>query len=91
VSKLRRPFLSGFFIAVLLLRRREVLTEPDFAMLARAFNRVRALHPFYLTAWVFLSDHCHNIPLRGLRDLWEVDGFIFGGCYSHGALQNRVE
>jgi hypothetical protein len=44
VSKLRRPFLSDrhFFIAVRLLRRREGLTEPDFALLARAFNRARA-------------------------------------------------
>ncbi len=58
VSKLRRPFLSDryFFIVVRLLRRREKFTEPDFALLARAFNRARALHPFYLTAWVFLPD-----------------------------------
>jgi hypothetical protein len=39
-SKLRRPFLSDFLIAVRLLRRREKFTEPDFALLARAFNRV---------------------------------------------------
>jgi REP element-mobilizing transposase RayT len=58
---LRRPFLSDFFIAVRLLRRREKFTEPDFALLARAFNRARALHPFHLTAWVFLSDHWHCI------------------------------
>jgi len=59
VSNLRRPFLSDryFFIAVRLLRRREKFTEPDFTLLARAFNRARALHPFYLTAWVFLPDH----------------------------------
>ena len=44
-----------------LLRRREKFTEPDFARLARAFNRARALHPFYLTAWVFLLDHGHGI------------------------------
>ena len=49
VSKLRRPFLSDFFIAVRLLRRRGKFTEPDFALLARAFNRARALHPFYLS------------------------------------------
>ena len=63
VSKLRRPFLSHryFFIVVRLLRRREKFTEPDFALLARAFNRARALHPFYLTAWVFLPDHWHRI------------------------------
>jgi len=40
VSKLRRPFLSDryFFIVLRLLRRREKLTEPDFAPLARAFK-----------------------------------------------------
>jgi hypothetical protein len=45
VSKLRRPFLSDryFFIAVRLLRRREKLTEPDFALLARAFNRLQRI------------------------------------------------
>jgi hypothetical protein len=36
-------------------------TEPDFALLSRAFNRARALHPFYLTAWVFLPHHWHGI------------------------------
>jgi REP element-mobilizing transposase RayT len=63
VSKLRRPFLSGryFFIAVHPLRRREKLTEPNFALLARAFNRAGALHPFYLTASVFPHDHWHCI------------------------------
>jgi hypothetical protein len=69
VSKLRRPFLSDFFIAVRFLKRREKLTEPDFALLARAFNRARALHPFYLTAWVFLPDpsadgHCICAPVH---------------------------
>jgi hypothetical protein len=51
VSKLGRPFLSDryFFIGVRLLRRREEFTEPDFALLARAFNRARALHRFYLS------------------------------------------
>ncbi|SPE28836.1 hypothetical protein SBA2_410036 [Acidobacteriia bacterium SbA2] len=63
MSKLRRPFLSDryFFIAACLLKRRERLTEPGFALLARAFNRAPALHPFYLTAWVFLPDHWHSI------------------------------
>ena len=63
VSKLRRPFLFDryFFIVVRLLKRREKFTEPDFALLPRAFNRARALHPFYLTAWVFLPDHWHAI------------------------------
>jgi len=63
VSKLRRPFLSDryFFIVVLLLRRREIFTESDFVLSARAFNRARALHPFRLTACAFLPDHWHCI------------------------------
>jgi putative transposase len=67
VSKLRRPFLSDryFFIVVRLLRRREKFTKPDFALLARAFNRARALHPFHLTAWVFLPDHWYCICAPG--------------------------
>jgi len=63
VSKLRRPFLSNryFFISVRLLPERTRLTDADFTLLARAFNRTRVLHPFYLTAWVFLPDHGHSI------------------------------
>jgi REP element-mobilizing transposase RayT len=63
VSKLRRPFLSDRYslIVVRLLRRREKSTKPDFALLARAFNRARALRPFHLTAWIFLPDHWHCV------------------------------
>jgi putative transposase len=35
--------------------------EPDFTLLVRAFNRTRALHRCYLTAWVFLPGHWHCI------------------------------
>jgi hypothetical protein len=47
VSKLRRPFLSDRYllIAVRLLRRREKLTEPDFALLARAGSLLPSDHP----------------------------------------------
>jgi len=53
---------------VRLLSRPEKFTEPDFALLARAFNRARARHPFHLTAWVFLPDpsadgHCICAPV----------------------------
>jgi len=37
-------------------KRREKLTEPDFTLLARAFDWARALDPFYLKAWGFLPD-----------------------------------
>ena len=40
-------FFSDFFIAVRLLRRREQFTEPDFALLARPFNRAPVLQPFW--------------------------------------------
>ena len=63
VSRLRRPFLSDryFLITVRLLRRRIKIGDDDFALLARAFNRARALHTFFLTAWVFLPDHWHVV------------------------------
>ncbi len=44
-----------------LLKERAQLVEADFHLLALAFNRTRARHPFYLTAWVFLPDHSHSI------------------------------
>jgi hypothetical protein len=67
VSDLQRPFLSDFFTVARLLRRREKFAERDFALLARAFSRACALHPFYPTAWVFLPDpsadgHCIDAP-----------------------------
>jgi putative transposase len=76
VSKLRRPFLSNryFFISVPLLPRRTKLTEPDFTLLARAFNRTRVLHPFYLTACVSLPDHWHCIA--GPRSPETISGVI---------------
>ncbi|HEV2349976.1 MAG TPA: hypothetical protein VG028_09055 [Terriglobia bacterium] len=51
-----RPFLPGryFLITVRRLSRRRKLIEPDLILLARAFNRARARHNFYLTACVFL-------------------------------------
>jgi REP element-mobilizing transposase RayT len=63
VSRLRRPFLSDrfFFVTVRLLKRRSELRDSDFHFLALAFRRARVLHPFFLTAWVFLPDHWHAI------------------------------
>jgi len=52
VSKLRRPFLADrfFFITMRLLRRRTKLSEPDYVVLARSFNRAGAVHKLHLTA-----------------------------------------
>ena len=63
MSRLRRPFLSGryFFVTVRLLNSRRPLRDADFRCLALAFNRARGMHPFSLTAWVFLADHWHAI------------------------------
>ena len=63
MSRLRRPFLSDryFFVTVRRLKERTALLESDFRLLALAFNRSRRLHPFFLTAWVFLPDHWHAV------------------------------
>jgi len=63
VSRLRRPFLSDrfFFVTVRLLKGRSELSEADFRCLRLAFNRARHMHPYFLTAWVFLPDHWHAI------------------------------
>ena len=63
VSRLRRPFLSDrfFFVTVRLLKERSELSDADFDCLALAFNRARHMHPYLLTAWVFLPDHWHAI------------------------------
>ncbi len=63
VSRLRRPFLADryFFITVRLLQDRAKLADADFRLLALAFHRARVVHPFFLTAWVFLPDHWHVI------------------------------
>ncbi len=39
-----------------LLKERAKLVDADFHLLALAFNRTRVMHPFYLTAWLFLPD-----------------------------------
>lgn len=63
MSRLRRLVLSDrfFFITCRVLRSREVLTEPEFACLARVIRERRLKHGFLLTAWVFLPDHWHAI------------------------------
>jgi len=63
VSRLRRPFLSDrfFFVTVRRLKERAPLVDADFHLLALAFCRARVMHPFFLTAWVFLPDHWHAI------------------------------
>jgi hypothetical protein len=62
VSELRRLFLSDryFSIAVRPPRRLEKFTEPDFGPLARVFKRALAVHPFCLTACVFLGPNRHD-------------------------------
>jgi len=53
-----RPFLSDrfFFVTVRLRKRRPQLDDADLERLALAIRRARAIHPFFLTAWVFLPD-----------------------------------
>ncbi len=44
-----------------LLRRRRELNDADFQHLVLAIRSARAVHPFFMTAWVFLPDHWHAI------------------------------
>ena len=63
VLRFRRPFLSDrfFFVTVRLLESRSELSDSDFRCLALAFNRARQMHPYFLTARVFLPDHWYAI------------------------------
>ncbi len=53
-----RPYLSDrfFFVTVRLLRRRRELNDADFRHLVLGIRRARAVHPFLMSAWVFLAD-----------------------------------
>jgi REP element-mobilizing transposase RayT len=46
---------------VRLLKQHRELDDPDFERLALAIRRGRAVHPFFMTARVFLPDHWHAI------------------------------
>jgi len=63
MSRLRRLVLSDrwFFVTSRLLPRRRILSESEFACLARVIHERREEHGFLLTAWVFLPDHWHAI------------------------------
>jgi REP-associated tyrosine transposase len=63
MSRLRRFVLSDrfFFITCRVHGRRQILSESEFACLARVAGERREAHHFLLTAWVFLPDHWHAI------------------------------
>jgi putative transposase len=63
MSRLRRLVLADryFFVTCNLLRRRRLLSDSDFEILARVFDVRRAERGFFLTAWVFLPDHWHAV------------------------------
>ena len=63
MSRLRRLVVSDrwFFITCRLLPRRRILSDSEFATLAKVIDQRRAEHGFLLTAWVFLPDHWHAI------------------------------
>jgi putative transposase len=69
VSRLRRLFLSGkiFFVTCNVLRNQPQFTEPDFAILAAVFGRVRTRRGFLLSGYVFMPDHWHALifPAEG--------------------------
>lgn len=63
MSRLRRLVLSDryFFISCPVLPERQVVSEREFACLARVIQERREEHRFLLTAWVLLPDHWHAI------------------------------
>ena len=63
MSRLRRLAVSHrwFFVTCRLLPRRRILSELEFACLARVIREHCKEHAFLLTAWVFLPDHWHTI------------------------------
>jgi putative transposase len=63
MSRLRRLVVSDrwFFITCRMLPRRRILSELEFACLARVIHERREEHGFLLSAWVFLPDHWHAI------------------------------
>src|SRR5271166_6437545 len=78
---------------------------PDFRLLARVFHRARALHHFYLAAWVFLPDpsadgHCIVAPQYpetisgGLED-WHACPFLYisvlPGCLLWRGLSGTMD
>jgi putative transposase len=74
MSRLRRWVLSDrFFLVTCRLFRRQLLSEAEFACLARVIAERRRKHGFLFTAWVFLPDHWHAILFpRHPRTLSEV-------------------
>jgi REP element-mobilizing transposase RayT len=63
MSRLRRLVVSDrwFFITCRLLPRRRILSDSEFAALARVIQERHEEHGFLLSAWVFLPDHWHAI------------------------------
>ena len=66
VSEVRRVLLSDLLIAVGLLGRREKFARPDFALLARAFNRV--ITGLWATHWDETHRQCG--PPHPARSGW---------------------
>jgi REP element-mobilizing transposase RayT len=57
MSRLRRLVVSDrwFFVTCRLLPGRKLLSDSEFARLARVIQERREEHRFLLTAWVFLT------------------------------------
>jgi putative transposase len=70
MSRLRRLFVSGkiFFVTCNILRTRTKLTEPEFELLADAFDRVRRRRGFLLGGFVFMPDHWHALIFPAEND-----------------------
>ncbi len=63
MSRLRRWFVADkfFFVTCNVRRTRTAFTEPEFAILAKVFDRVRERRGFLLAGYVFMPDHWHGL------------------------------
>ena len=79
MSRLRRLALSDrwFFITCRVLPGRRILSDSEFAILARVIRERREEHGFLLTAWVFLPNHWHAI--------------FYPRCHENGCAEGTLE
>ncbi len=72
MSRLRRLVVSDrwFFVTCRVLPRRRILSESEFACLARVIHERREEHGFLLSAWVFLP----RVALTSVYDVCEAGG-----------------
>jgi putative transposase len=80
-----------FFVSCRLAAKRRLLSDPDFACLARVVRERRIKHRFLLTAWVFLPDPWHAIiyPRRPLTIFTVMEAIKVGSALRINACRSE--